>query len=294
MRRIAVAALVVSSIGFAASARGAAPTAAAAAAAAPPEGRPVTIATSYTLPSAVLGETRRVNVYLPAGYAEGDRRYPVLYLLDGGEGEDFHHISGLVQIGTMNGTMREVILVGLENTDRKRDFTWPSTDPRDRAEVPTHGGAAKFREFVGRELKPWVEAHFRTDGDDGVIGESLAGLFIVETLLRSPELFDRWVAISPSLWWDRGSLGAAAPELLRAASFAGDRLWLSVADEGGAMGVDAFAEALRAGAPAGLEWTFEPLRNETHGTIYHPAALLAMRALWAPPPAPVPTEAPAN
>ena len=249
----------------------------------PADGRPVVIATSYTLPSAVLAETRRVNVYLPASYAEGDRRYPVLYLLDGGEQEDFHHVTGLVQIGTMNGTMRETIVVGIENTDRKRDFTWPSNDARDRAEVPTHGGSANFRRFLQTELQPWVEARYRTNDEDGVLGESLAGLFIVETLLRAPELFDTYVAISPSLWWDGGSLTAAAPALLRGKGLAGKRLYLSVADEGAGMGVDAFAAALEALPAGALDWRFEPRRDETHGTIYHPAAMAAMRALWAPP-----------
>jgi predicted alpha/beta superfamily hydrolase len=193
----------------------------------------------------------------------------------------------------MNGTMRELIVVGIEGTDRKRDFTYPSSDPVDRKEVPTHGGSAAFRQFLASELVPWVEARYRTSGETGIIGESLAGLFIVETLLETPELFDAYIAISPSLWWDRRSLIAAAPSRLRAKSLAGKRVYLSVANEGAAMGVDGLADALRAASPRGLDWRFEPLVTETHATVYHPAAMRALRLLFAPPPAPAPPREPA-
>jgi predicted alpha/beta superfamily hydrolase len=255
--------------------------------------RPIVIGTSYALPSATLGETRQVTVWLPPAYAEGEGRYPVVYLLDGGEHEDFHHISGLAQIGAMNGMMRELIVVGIANTDRRRDMTYPSRDPRDHADAPTHGGSAAFRRFLATELRPWVDGRFRTSGENGVLGESLAGLFIVDTLLDTPALFDTYIAISPSLWWDRNSLVAAAPARLQAKSFTGRRLFLSVADEGTAMGVHGFEEALRAGAPADLDWRFVPMTHEAHSTIYHPAAFAALRALYPSPPPPPAAPAPA-
>lgn len=249
------------------------------------EERPVVIATSYGLRSTKLKEFRRVNVYLPDGYEEGSQRYPVLFLLDGGAKEDFHHITGLVQIGAAYGTTRPMIVVGIENVDRKRDFTFPSNDPRDRKDVPTQGGAEAFRAFLEAELQPWVQRRYRTSGRTTIMGESLAGLFVVETFLKSPGLFDDYIAISPSLWWDRGSLNAHAVGFLNANSYTDRRLFLSVANEGEAMGVDALAATLRAAAPSGLDWRFEPMPEETHATIYHPAAMKALRALYAQPPA---------
>ena len=88
----------------------------------------LSIGQTFTLPSVVLRETRRVNVYVPPGYADSVAlRLPVLYIPDGGIGEDFLHVAGLVQALTGNGTMRPFILVGIENTARRRDLTGPTT-----------------------------------------------------------------------------------------------------------------------------------------------------------------------
>ncbi len=257
--------------------------------AAPDAGKPIVIGASYDLPSKTLNQTRRINVWLPPGYdAAADRTYPVLYLLDGGEAEDFHHITGIAQVGGMNGYLADMIVVGIAGVDRKHDFTAPSSDPEDRKLLPTSGGSAAFRRFLGGELQPYVKAHYRTNGRSVLIGESLAGLFVVETFLKAPGLFDGYVAISPSLWWDRGALAKGAAVDL-AAQPPGDRsLYLSVGDEGGGMetGVSALDAALRAQAPKGLALRYEPRPQEHHNTIYHPAALSALRWLFPAPPAP--------
>ncbi|WP_211194523.1 alpha/beta hydrolase [Pyxidicoccus fallax] len=255
------------------------------------EGQPVVIARSYTLESRVLKETRRINVYLPPGYAEGQARLPVLYLLDGGLQEDFHHITGIAQLASLNHAMGEVIVVGIEGTDRKRDFTHPSSDPEDRKVLPTSGGSAAFREFLTRELKPWVEARYRTSGS-AIIGESLAGLFIVETFLLQPELFERYIAVSPSLWWDQQSLAKQSVAKLKAHPAGPRSLFLTIANEGSTMqeGVDALVAALKAHAPSGLRWHYEPMPEEQHSTIYHPAAFKAVRLLFPVAPAEAPAQ----
>ena len=65
---------------------------------------PIVIGRSYALPSAIMGQTREINVWLPPGYADSGKTYPVLYVLDGGQDQDFHHISGPAQLGTVVGT----------------------------------------------------------------------------------------------------------------------------------------------------------------------------------------------
>lgn len=259
------------------------------------EGQPVVIARSYTLESRVLKETRRINVYLPPGYAEGKVRLPVLYLLDGGVHEDFPHILGLAQLASLNRALGEMIVIGIEGTDRKRDFTHPSSEPEDLKVLPTSGGSAAFREFLARELKPWVEARYRTSGVSALIGESLAGLFVVETFLRQPGLFERYIAVSPSLWWDNQSLAKESTERLRAWASGPRELFMSIGDEGGTMqeGVDLLVGALKARAPAGLRWHYEPMPGEQHSTIYHPAALRALRLLFPAPRAETPGATPA-
>jgi hypothetical protein len=238
--------------------------------------------TSYSLDSAALKEKRRINVLLPASYADGKRSYPVLYLIDGGTKEDWFHIAGLVQLGELNGVTKEVILVGIEGTDRKRDLTSPSQDPLDIKELPTHGGADNFRRFLGTELKPFIEKNFRTDGETAVIGESLAGLFILETFLRRPEMFSHYIAISPSLWWNKEALSYQAAALLKAQKPGARSLHLAIGNEGGGMrgGLDRVMAALKAGAPTGLTWDFHDLPGERHHSVYHPAALPALRAAF--------------
>lgn len=252
-----------------------------------PTETPIVIGQSYALPSPVMGTARTINIWLPPGYVDDpERRYPVLYVLDGGIEQDFHHISGLAQLGTIVGTTRDMIVVGIETVDRRNELAFPPVaDASLKAEYPTAGQSDRFRRYIAEEVKPWVEAQYRTDGEDTLIGESLAGLFVVETLLREPVLFDTYIAISPSLWWDKEALVKAATALLPGT--AGHRLWLSVADEQG-MGVEPFAALLKAAAPATLTWTYRPMPRESHATIYHGAALAAIRELFA-----VPAEAPA-
>lgn len=245
------------------------------------EARPIVIGQSYELDSPVMSTKRKINIWLPPGYEKGTQRYPVLYLLDGGVEQDFHHISGIAQLGTIVGTTKDMIVVGIETVDRRNELAFPPlNDAKLKADYPTAGQSDRFRRFIAQDVKPWVAQRFRTSGQGALIGESLAGLFVIETLLKQPALFDDYIAISPSLWWDNEALVKAAPAILPGTS--GHRLWLSVANEQG-MGVAPFADLLKAQAPAGLDWTYKPRPDETHATIYHGAALAAIRALFAAP-----------
>lgn len=245
---------------------------------------PLAIGETFTMESRVLGETRRINVYMPAGYAETPAlRVPVLYMPDGGLAEDFIHVAGLVQIGAANGTMRPMLLVGIENTQRRRDLTPPTESERDRKIAPVVGGAAAFRKFLREELMPLIRERYRTTDERAIVGESLAGLFVVDTLLSEPELFDTYIAIDPSLWWNDGKFLAAAPARLATLTAKGRTLWLAAAEkDGNAREAHAFAVQLKQSAPAALRWSFAPFADESHLTIYHPAALRAFRAELAP------------
>lgn len=243
---------------------------------------PITIGETFTIESMVLGETRRINVYRPPSWDEqpGSAR-PVLYMPDGGIAEDFLHVAGLLQVSTGNGTMRPFLLVGIENTERRRDMTGPTANEEDRKIAPRVGGSAAFRRFIRDELIPAVEARYRTTPERAIVGESLAGLFVVETLLTEPALFDTYIAFDPSLWWNSGALVDGAAERLRAPEAAGRRLYLAVSGDGDrGDAVKRMAGVLE--KQTAVRATFEPMPRETHATIYHPAALQAFRALFAP------------
>lgn len=255
----------------------------AAAAQTAPVETPIVIGASYALPSVTYGVTREINVWLPPSYAEGGARYPVLYVLDGGTTwQDFHHISGLAQLGTIVGTTRDVIVVGVASVDRRNELALPTEDPELIAAYPTQGQSGRFREFLRDEVMPFIEGRFRTDGDTTIMGESLAGLFVVETFLKAPEMFDGYVAVSPSLWWDGGRLARQSGAHMRDHSNDPRRLILSIADEGGEMqaAMDDLVANLRDFAMPGVTWTYEPRPTESHATIYHGAALAAFRVLY--------------
>src|SRR3712207_3190769 len=129
-------------------------------------------------------------------------RLPVLYMPDGGVAEDFLHVAGLVQVSVGNGTMRPFLLVGIENTERRRDMTGPTENESDKKIAPRVGGSGAFRKFIRDELMPQVKSRYRTRAETAVVGESLAGLFVIETFLVEPDLFDTYIAFDPSLWWN--------------------------------------------------------------------------------------------
>jgi uncharacterized protein len=245
--------------------------------------QPLVIGETVTIQSRALGETRRINVYTPQAYSDSSNpRLPVLYMPDGGIAEDFLHIAGLIQISAANGTMRPFILVGIENTQRRRDMTGPTDDPEDRKIAPAVGGSAAFRRFIRTELIPAIESRYRTTEERAIIGESLAGLFVVETFLLEPDLFDTYIAFDPSLWWNRGAL-VAAPQSGAARTAHPNTLYLAASSEEElATLTKRFAETLR--ARSGVSLHHDTLPDETHGTIYHPAALRAFRMLFKPAP----------
>jgi predicted alpha/beta superfamily hydrolase len=137
---------------------------------------------------------------------------------DGALDEDFPHVVNTVDSLIALGQIRPVIVVGIPNTERRRDLTGPTRVAKDSAIAPHVGGSAAFRRFIRDELIPVIDRRYPTTPERGIIGESLAGLFIVETFLREPGMFDHYVAFDPSLWWNRGALVDSAPALLRTSS----------------------------------------------------------------------------
>ncbi|MFN8588274.1 MAG: alpha/beta hydrolase-fold protein [Candidatus Eisenbacteria bacterium] len=227
----------------------------------------------------MLGEARRINVYrAPSWQDSASSPRPVLYMPDGGLGEDFLHVAGLLQVGIGNGTLRPLLLVGIENTQRRRDLTGPSDDPRDLAIAPRVGGSAAFRAFLRDELFPAIAARWPVTRERAIVGESLAGLFVVETLFEEPTLFDTYLAFDPSLWWRHAEFVGRTPPRLDARK----RLALAHSSEPElARLTRALADSLARRAPANLTLDCEAYPGETHATIYHPAAIAAFRRAFA-------------
>jgi predicted alpha/beta superfamily hydrolase len=243
--------------------------------------KPFVLGEVNELSSSQLGEQRILNIYLPDGYdADSNQKkmYPVVYLLDGSANEDFIHITGIVQFLTgITGAMPPTIVVGIANVDRKRDFTFPTTVEKDKKDLPTTGGSDKFMLFLEKDLEPYIEKQYRAGGPRTIIGQSLGGLLATEVLLKKPALFDNYIIVSPSLWWDNESLLKKATELEKTLAGQKIHVCLAVGNEEKVMvdDVHQLADILQKQGGSSLKLTFQPVPEENHLTILHNAVYRA-------------------
>jgi len=145
---------------------------------------------TFKIESKQVGETRIINVWTPPSYQDGNEKYPVLYMADGGIKEDFPHIANTISKLISEKSIPPIILVGIENTERGRDLTGYSETKEDEEYCPLTDGSKNFRAFITQELVPELNSKYRTLNKKGIIGESLAGLFVMETFMQYPESFD--------------------------------------------------------------------------------------------------------
>jgi predicted alpha/beta superfamily hydrolase len=256
--------------------------------------KPFVLGVVDELPSKILSEKRTLNIYLPEGYNPSDSvRYPVVYLLDGSADEDFIHVVGLYQFNSFPWIARvpKSIIVGIANIDRKRDFTFPTSVAEDKKKYPTTGGSAKFIEFLESELQPYIKSRYKTNGHRTIIGESLGGLLATEILLKHPSLFDQYIIISPSLWWDNGSLLNQDGAVLKSSFVQPVSVYIGVGKEGltpsdppRVMEVDAnlLAEKITNSKSKSVKVYFDYLPEENHAGIAHQALYNALKLLSSP------------
>lgn len=253
--------------------------------------RPFTLGVIEQLQSDVLGEKRVLNIYLPEGYQKTDTaKYGVVYLLDGSADEDFIHIAGLYQFNSFPWVNRaqKSIVVGIATVDRRRDFTYPTTVEKDRSKYKTAGHSGRFISFLEKELQPFIERTFHVNGSKTIIGQSLGGLLVTEILFTKPYLFNQYIIVSPSLWWDNGSLLSREPQLLQESFTQPTKVYVGVGKEGlvpgdnpRVMEVDAnlLADKIKGARNNVVSTWFDYLPNEDHGTILHQAVSNALRLL---------------
>ncbi len=243
--------------------------------------QPFVLGEYFYLDSKELNEIRTVNVYLPQGYSiDSTHSYPVVYVLDGSAHEDFIHIAGLAQFLNMYQLMPNSIVVGISNVDRKRDYTFPTTIEQDKKDFPTTGGSAKFITFLETELQPAIQNKYNTNDSKTIIGQSLGALLATEVLLKKPNLFNHYIIISPSLWWDNESLLKQAPELLKNSADKKLSVFVGVGKEGKVMENDAKKLATVLKTQKNIFTHFEYLPNEDHATILHRAVYRAMEVFY--------------
>jgi len=261
--------------------------AAAAVSASPVSAAPIVLGTAYRWNSPIMGEERVINVVLPDGYADKpDARYPVLYVIDGGVDQDLVHMSGTEKLNAAWGRSTDAIVVGIATKDRRRELVGPTHDAELLKQYPTVGHSAEFRRFIRDEVQPFVTRSFRTNGNSAVVGESLAGLFIVETYLTQPDLFGAYGAVSPSTWWDKEALSLTAAAKIGAAQKK-HAMYLAVGKEGAevARADGRIVAALRGRVE---RWCYAEHPELVHSTIYHAVSPELLQFVLPPAQAPSP------
>ncbi len=253
----------------------------------------IVIGSVDSLYSDILQEQREIWIHLPEDL-DTTKNYPVIYLLDAPA--HFHMFTGMVKQLTQ-WDMPESIVVGITNTDRIRDFT-PTNVPFSRGHnTETSGGSKYFIKFLEKELQAFINNKYPTENNNTIVGHSTAGLFVVYSFLYNNSAFDNYLAIEPSLWWDKENLVKETQNLLDGKNYKGKKLYLAVANSIGDK-LDTVkvrrdksepTEQIRANLnfhdllvenQERLNFTWEYFKQEDHGSVIIPAQYNGLRHLF--------------
>ena len=235
----------------------------------PKQQDPVPIHDNFRIESKKVEETRTINVWIPPAYKKSTDSFPVLYMPDGGIKEDFPHIANTIAKLIETKRIPPIILVGIENTDRRRDLTGFSDDKEDQKIAPLSDGAKNFRAFIKDELIVEINNRYRASDKKGIVGESAAGLFVVETFLLNPELVDFYIAMDPALWWNNHYLVRIAKKQLANFQNKELKIWFAGSNTKDiSPHTNKLAEVLKSDAPKSLHWRYSDEPNEKHNSIF--------------------------
>jgi predicted alpha/beta superfamily hydrolase len=237
--------------------------------------------------SNILKEDRVIWVRTPPGYQQSKDVYPVLYQTDAPG--HVNEIGSTIDFLVSNNRMPSLIVVGIANTDRTRDLTPTHADFKNPDgtvnALPTSGGADRFLDFIQTELISEIEKRYRTAPYRIFAGHSLGGLLAIHTLITRPDLFNAYIAVSPSLQWDDGHTLHQAQQFFATHPELKKTLFFSLANEDtppNPMGVnfEQLRKTLAAGAPKGLIWDSAHYVDEDHGSTVLRAHYAGLRTIF--------------
>jgi len=226
--------------------------------------------------SEILSESRELLIHLPNNYSRyKDTTYPVLYLLDGQR--NFAHTVGTLDLLNQSGMAQEMIIVGILNTERTRDFT-PTYD-ESYNEWGISGGADNFLDFLEKELKPYVTSNYRTNNYAILSGHSLSALLTLYALHERPDIFQAYFAFSPSLWWHEEVIFPEAEKFFKSDSDLNKYLYVNMGSEGGKMlsAFERYTELLNSNKRKGFTFDSELDISESHNTTALAGMSLALQ-----------------
>lgn len=165
----------------------------------------IVIGSKHSLWSEILNEDREYWISLPDSYnvlESSHKSYPLLIVLDGNV--HFKALSGMVNYMSSdlyrNRKIPEMIVVGIQNVDRRRDYT---PDKIVTARENNSGGGERFLSFLENELIPELDQKYRTEQYRILFGHSLGGLLATHAYMKEKTLFNSFIAVDPSFGtWD--------------------------------------------------------------------------------------------
>ncbi|MDH7444962.1 alpha/beta hydrolase-fold protein [Aquimarina sp. 2201CG14-23] len=246
-----------------------------------------------SLYSEILQEQREIWIHTPKDF-DATKKYPVIYVLDASN--QFYAVTGMLKQLTRLKIPKSII-VGVTNIDRTRDFTPTNVKFQRGRKSETSGGAGNFIKFIDKELKPFINNKYPTENNSTIIGHSTGGLFVLYSFLYHQSIFDNYLAIDPSLWWDKEDLVKKTQDLLKKGNRKEKSLYIAVANSiGKAMDTvkvrkdkSVPTEQIRANLKfhdilvknsKELNFTWEYFKNEDHGSIVVPAQYNGLRAIF--------------
>jgi len=255
------------------------------------------VAKKFKINSTVLGEERTFLVSTPYGYNDSKESYQVLYVLDGAS-----DMIGFVKYASGYGVCPPLIVLTIDEVNSTRDM-FPSKPLYKRGTQPTTawyhktennelrtyapnekvGEADKFLSFIETELFPFVEKNYRTKPYRICCGQSRAGLCVTHAFLSHTAMFNAYIALSPSLYWDDGIALKTAEEKLAGLNFKHRQFYFNIGgDEIPSTIGDAFtfAQIIKTNASQDLRWKLDYLPNETHGTASVLGTLNALKFIY--------------
>jgi len=226
-----------------------------------------------SIASSLLGEDREIQVLLPESYHSNTKAtYPVIYLLN--SDYTLHGVSGMLDFMANKAQLiPDVILVGISDkgTDIYRQYMTPEelTAPFKKEDS---GKAKLFLTFLEKELKPYINNHYRAANNSILVGHSIGGLFVLNALFESPSAFEHFVSISPSVWLNDHGIMEKAKGFVGKSKHKPSSLYLSLGDEN-RQGVYGFLQLLDEVQPKNIHWQFSHYPNENHNSV----GLVALR-----------------
>lgn len=233
----------------------------------------IILGSEFTINSSILNEERTCLISLPDSYNDsstGEKEYPIIILLDGYT--FFKTASGIVHFMSSNRNrnyfMPETIIIAIENVDRRRDFTVTKIKTK---RPNTGGGGRNFLNFIEKELIPYIDKNYRTEPIRTLVGHSLGGLLTLNSYMDKNSIFDSFLAIDPSIWWDeemmQNKVDSITPISLN------KRLYIATANQGEAKYErnkkrhDSFYALMKKKSDGQLNVKIEYFENEDHRSV---------------------------